>query len=271
MVITLDVAIPYYCNSNHIAETLSALVANPHINKIVIEDDASPEEDYQKLLRIVAQLSGPKFVSNSKKNQIQVIRRPEHLNIGCYENKRELLKHMSGWTILLDADNILNDTYIQCGIEAIEHSQYNTNVIFAPECAISFPYSPPETNLMYTKYAGQSIDPSHVLAHFTSDNQFICMMNTGNYIVHAPSYCRVITETYDRYFVDTIDVAVANTQWICSRDEVRTIYVVPGMTYAHRMHDSSISRRQSTEHEPYMRKLIMDKCAFYCHHYMRQK
>lgn len=123
------------------------------------------------------------------------------------------------WTIIFDSDNILKPDYL-------DHipTELDPDTIYLPDFA--WP------NFDYRKHSGKTIDASNI-REFISDDQGNMCLNTCNYLCHARTYAEVYQHNPLMKGTDTLWFAKL---WV---EAGKKFYVVPGMTYFHRVHRQS--------------------------------
>jgi|SRR6056300_260568 len=221
MVRQISVAIPHYNNAEFMRETLEHIYNDDRISEIVICDDCS--KDFEELQSIVSEFNNNKIVLLQNER-----------NLGCYHNKlHSVSKCSNDWAILLDSDNIMKKDYIDT---LFNIEKWNTNTIYAPVWAKTFPGERHSKFLNYNKFKNQYITPEMYL-HYFSTTDFKCLINTCNYFLPTKQYLDVMNKyNYVRETIDCFDSAVLFTDWLCNNNEV---FVVDGLIYLHRCHANS--------------------------------
>src|SRR4051812_27159120 len=96
----ISLALTHYNRFQFLTECIEQIKDDPRIGEIVISDDASTDDSYNRLaLRYAAD------------EKIKLFR--NETNLDCYANKREAVYQCrSAWVILFDSDNILTKEYL---------------------------------------------------------------------------------------------------------------------------------------------------------------
>jgi len=197
-------------------ETLVPLLIDNRIDEIILCDDCSQPDDYNKLVENCKGL--PK---------IRIIKNVE--NWHNQHNKRNALSFAKNeWVLLLDNDNIAGKDFI----DAFYGYQPISNYIFHPSFA-----SP---NFDYRIFNARIIN-RHNVSEFMDENIFIVLCNTNNYFVNRDEYLRVYQ--YDKS-VRGADGVYFLLNWLKVGNSV---YIMPDSKYFHRVHSGSeFLREQGT-------------------------
>lgn len=206
----LTLAITVFNRYDLLLESFANVIDDPRIDEILICDDHSKEEYWNKIKEL------PKF--NPK---IKVVRQLE--NRGMLVNKRDaIFNSKNEWVIIFDSDNVIGKDYLDAFEESFQ-IQFMGSIIYCPSFA--------KPNFDYRKYENQ-------LYHKTKkppleDPMCNCLFNTANYIVNREEYLNVWRENKEMVASDTIWM---NYLWMKSG---RTFAIVPNMHYFHRVHKDS--------------------------------
>lgn len=205
----ISICIPTYNRYDFVIQSIASVLKDDRIDEIVINDDASTDDSYEKLKSYYVDHAKVKFFRNE-------------VNLDCYANKKQTISLASNeWVILLDSDNVIDTTYID---KVFEFGEWDKKIILAPDFAMS--------EFDFTAYAGMTISRANVAANI-GRQFFETMLNCMNYFVNRDEYIRVWDAEVNPHTSDSI---YQNYRWL-SHDN--SIYVVSGMRYYHRMHDSS--------------------------------
>ena len=91
----ITLALPFWNTSRYFEEATRLSLNNDFIKEIVVSDDCSTDEEWEKLNEIV---------SNLNNDKIKLFRNEE--NLGGFRNKYTAVKHSTcEWVYLLDSDN----------------------------------------------------------------------------------------------------------------------------------------------------------------------
>lgn len=204
---TLTLAITTWNRYEMLLESFAGVIDDPRIDEILIMDDCSEVEYWNKIKEL------PKF--NPK---IKVVRQLE--NRGMSVNKRDaVFNSKNDWVILFDSDNIIGKDYLN----AIEKARLIPAVIYCPSFAKpNFDYRAYE-NMMFDKVGKPPLN----------EPMCNCLFNTCNYVVNRNSYLEVWQENKEMRGSDTIWF---NYLWMKAG---YYFAVIPGMHYIHRVHPGS--------------------------------
>jgi glycosyltransferase involved in cell wall biosynthesis len=230
----LSLAVTTYNRFDLTIQSFNKVINDSRISDILILDDASTDNSYEKLR---------KHFENIKKVKVT---RQAH-NRGMSKNKRDAISLVEGpWVLILDSDNVISSDYL----DALEEQWFmaggapNRHRIYAPDFA--------KPDFDYRKYSGQQFGGNKPVP--IHENAFNCLMNTCNFVVNQSEYLKVYKPNDDMKATDTVWF---NYLWLLAGN---SFFVVPGMEYEHRMHSGSgflqdvdYNMKKSEE----VRKLIM--------------
>lgn len=215
----LSLCITTYNRYEETIRAFSSVIEDERISEVVIVDDYSDEDIYDKLLN-------DPLIEHPK---VRLYRNSS--NLGMSRNK---LKSVSlanrEWCIVFDSDNILDTRYIDAVANSAplkDSSKLSkVNLILCPEFA--FP------NFDYRAYSNMVIGldtASHLLDK--GDSIFECLLNTCNYVVPRNEYIETWNDYPHVLGTDTINF---NRDWLFAN---KFFYIVPGMVYTHTVHKDS--------------------------------
>jgi len=244
----ISVSITHYNNSKFIKDALSFIEKDERIDEIVITDDHSNE--WEQLNNIVKELNIPK---------IKLIRNSE--NLGNFMNKLQGLSNCKNdWVILLDADNILTQEYL----DAIFKESLNSDTIYAPCWAHTFHTRGRRTNsppLNFAFMKNKVITPQAIRPYITKVSfrliNMECCLNVGNYFVNKNEFLKIENKAFGNYNkgkLSNVDYLQTNTEWLCNGKKIK---VVSGMEYEHRLHPDSCYKKSDKR----MGKKITTQCV----------
>lgn len=220
----ISVAITHYNNSEFLQESIKDAINDYRVSEIVVCDDKSRDEELVRLSQILTRINCPKIKLHINK-----------VNLGCYLNKIHTVSLCTNiWTILFDSDNILTRDYIN---RLFKIYNWSVSTIYHPSWAKTFP-GQSSPYLDYKKYENQYITPEKFVKYFYETN-FQCLVNNCNYFVpvHMFVECmKCVKDNYQRNRIDSVDSVVLFSDWLLCHNH---IYIVPGLTYGHRIHPNS--------------------------------
>lgn len=206
----ITIAIPTYNRVELLFESFVKVIDDPRVSEIVIVDDASDAHIWQELNELWM-FAHPK---------IKLFRNEK--NLDCYRNKREAVSKASNeWVILLDSDNVIDTGYLDAIVPA---RAIDRTVIQQPSFAMP--------HFDFRGFERQIVSKINV-ANLIKSTNFETMLNACNFVVNRDEYLRIWDGSVDPVTSDSI---YFNYKWL---EAGNSIYVVPGMSYTHRVHDGS--------------------------------
>lgn len=183
-------------------------IDDDRINEIVIVDDDSPAEVYSELKAFFEPIPKAKLYRNE-------------INKDCYFNKREAVSLATNeYVLLLDSDNVFSTEFI----DIIFKQHWTPERILQPSFA--------EPHFDFRKYSSLLANKNNI-AGYIKDSTFTTMLNAMNFFVNRERYLQVWDGSVDPVTSDSI---YFNYKWL---EAGNSIFVVPGLTYTHRVHDGS--------------------------------
>lgn len=208
----ITLAITVFNRYELLLESFSQIISDPRIDEVLIMDDCSKDEYWNKIKEL------PKF-----NDKIKVVRQLE--NRGMSVNKRDaIFNARNEWVLIGDSDNVFEKDYL----DALQnnwdkHKIPNRFWIYSPSFAKpTFDYRKFEDYVFNLDDLPKLNDPS-----------CNCLFNTCNFVVNREEYLKVWQENKEMRASDTIWM---NYLWLKSGN---CFYVVPGMHYFHRVHEGS--------------------------------
>lgn len=208
----LSLCITNYNRDVMTVESFRGMEAHPLIEEVVIADDCSEIACFNRLSSLVDGMKKVRLHRNQE-------------NLGMSVNKAKAVElAMNEWCILLDSDNVIDARYLDALAKHMEAFYLSPDVIYCPDFA--------EPRFDYRAFANYYITKFNALT-LAGMRMFDCLMNTCNYVVHRDTYLDVYEFNAKMKGSDTIWM---NYLWLKAG---KTLYVVPGMRYFHRVHDGS--------------------------------
>ena len=207
----ISLCITHYNRPEMLSESFMGVLTDERLSEIVIVDDCS---DAGK---------SPMDIWEHLPDKVKIHRNSK--NLGCYANKREAVsKAENEWVILFDSDNILDTAYID-RIENLLIAGVNRRTLYQPE------FARPHFN--FAEFSGVNFTRENVGRHASHSVTFCTMLNAMNYFVHRDEYLRVWENRTEPWTADSL---LQNYNWLNAGN---SIYVVPGLSYEHRIHEGS--------------------------------
>lgn len=235
----ISLCITTYNRLDLVLECFRDVLDDERVSEIVIVDDASDKEIYDTLEAVISDIDNPKVKLYRNEN-----------NLDCYLNKRRAVQLATNdWVIIFDSDNILTKEYIDQLYEArfssAGASWWSWKRIYQPSFA--------KPLFDFTVLQGQVIDKTNVgiyLGYSCTET----MLNAMNYFVNRHTWLEAFDDSVNPV---TSDSLYQNYNLLKDGCEV---YVVPGLTYEHRVHDGShykqnVKRTPQGFHESILQKL----------------
>lgn len=189
-------------------ECFEQIINDDRVSEIVIVDDCSTDGSYELLAN-----------SLKRENKVKLFRNEE--NIDCFNNKRRAIELATNeWCILADSDNIFGKDYL----DSIYDYSWREDTILTPSWAAP--------HFSFNAYGGIMVGRSNV-SEYIDKPLFEVMLNAANYFVNKHSYLSCWDGSIDPVTSDSIWVAY---NWL---KKSNYIYVVPHLTYTHRVHSGS--------------------------------
>jgi len=220
----ISLAIPFFNTSEYFLDCIKYALEDNFVSEIVVNDDCSTEQEYEKLLSLT-----------KDKEKIKVFRNEK--NLGAFRNKYETVKKCtSEWIYLLDSDNHpFEETYNI--IKTIPDD--NQNICYSPRRKFckndSNGYEVvPDYNF---KYDIIGIEESKD-AIFKKTKWFEWFFNTGNYVINRQMYLDSLKEAYDDEETPLLhaDTAAAYYFWLKNGGE---FIIVDDLRHNHRLRAES--------------------------------
>lgn len=225
----ISLCITTYNRTDLLFESFAQVMDDDRVSEIVIVDDHSDIEVFNRVFEFCANIPKVKLYRNGK-------------NLDCYRNKREAVSRASNeWVIIWDSDNVMTKEYL----DVVSNCGWVKTEVLNPSYA--------KPNFRFTDYSNFHIEDSNV-SRFMWDGNFQTMLNAMNYFVNRDEYLKVWDGSVDPVTSDSI---FHNYNWLKAGN---SIYVVPGLEYEHRVHSGShyqnnVRRTPRGFHEEIVNKL----------------
>lgn len=226
----ISISIPTWNRFEETMESFMDVYYDDRIEQITIVDDASDFRYYEQLAGLCSHLE-------------KVNLRRNESNSDCYRNKYlSLVFTYKQRSILLDSDNKISKDYID---KLYSIPEWDSKTIYTPSFA-----SP---HFDFRAYEGITVTKENV-AEYIDKPMFEVMLNAANFFVDRNEYIRIWDRDTDPVTSDSIYFCL---KWLEAGNK---IYVVPGLTYHHRVwEDSHYQKNQHRTpqgfHESILQKL----------------
>jgi len=198
----VSIVIPTYNRAEMLFRSFEQVINHPNVGEIVIVDDVSDDDIYERVFNYCAEQPKIKLFRNEK-------------NLSCFANKREAVsKAENESVIVLDSDNVIGMDYI----DTIMAQQWSPERILQPCFA--------RPRFDFRKHNSLLVHKGNI-RKYMSDGMFNVMLNAMNYFVHRDRYL----EAWD----NSIDPVTSDTIWMnyCWLRAGNSIYITPGLMYDH--------------------------------------
>lgn len=205
----ISLCIPTWEREEMLYESFMGVYEDPRISEIVIVDDCSNPDLFERVQNFCNFHPKIKLFRNA-------------INLDCYRNKREAIsKAANQWLIILDSDNIIDTSYLD---RIFEIKEWTKDVAYMPSFAMPlFNYEAYEY-VLFSKYN---------IAEYIDKPMVSTCLNCFNYFVNRDEYLKVWQSDIDPHTADSL---LHNYNWLCANN---LIYIVPKLYYQHRVHDGS--------------------------------
>jgi glycosyltransferase involved in cell wall biosynthesis len=226
---TVSICIPTWERPKQTIESFANVYEDERISEIIIVDDASSEESFDKLKQTTDHLPKVKLFRNET-------------NLDCYRNKKRTVELAdSDYVILFDSDNGLRTDYL----DRVFSLEWDSRTIFTPSFA--------QPHFDFTAYEGLTLS-KHNVSDYIYKPMLETMLNAANYFVNKNEYLRVWDGGTDPVTSDSIFQCY---NWLRHGNE---IYVTPDLTYDHVVHEGShyrnnVNRTPQGLHESILQKI----------------
>jgi hypothetical protein len=207
----IGIAITTYNRHTMTFMAFKDVLYHPRVSNITIVDDASSQNNYEKLLKLCD--------SYIDSGIIKLVR--NRVNLGMLNNKIKSAKECtdSEFILMADSDNIFKTKYID-NIPSL----LQKDIIYMPDWGMP--------DFDYRKYSGLRFDKNNI-QDYLNEPMFECLLNTGNWVVHRKTFINTVTSNPEIKGTDSIWFVY---QWLKSG---KKIMVVPEMRYTHVVHSGS--------------------------------
>lgn len=203
----IGVCIPTYMRPKMTMRCFMNVYHDERVAQIVIVDDASTNENWERLVDLCRGMDKIRLVRNTE-------------NLDCYANKYAAICHSGmDWNCLWDSDNDFDTVYLD---KIFEIGNWEEDTAYLPSFAAP--------HFDYRKYEGLLVTKNNV-SQYAHDSTFTTALNTANYFVNRSFYMKCWDSTVDPHTADSIYM---NCQYLKNDGK---LFIVPGLTYTHRVDD----------------------------------
>jgi hypothetical protein len=223
----ITLAIPFYNTSQYFKEAIQFSLNNDFVKEIVVNDDFSTQDEWEKLNQIVNTLNTDKI--KLFRNQV---------NFGSFRNKYcTVSKCSSSWVYLLDSDNHpFEDSYSL--IQNI--SEDNPLIVYSPQHLYCKNDDVEDYEVISNydfKYDSIGIEEVKDMV-FKKTKWFDWFFNSGNYIVNRDTYINALKKPYEDLNTILLDADTASSFYFLLRYGVE-FKIVKNLSHHHRLRKNS--------------------------------
>jgi glycosyltransferase involved in cell wall biosynthesis len=224
---TISLAIPFYNTSNYFLDCIKYSLDNDFVSEIVVNDDCSSKNEWDKLNQIINTLNVSK---------IKVFRNEE--NLGPFRNKYRTVNMCSNqWIYLLDSDNHpFENSYSLIGSVSDE----NPLIVYSPQhlyCKNDNVENYETISNYDFKYDSIGIEETKDMI-FKRTKWFDWFFNSGNYIINRNTYLEALKDPYQDKGTVLLDADTASSFYFLLKYGVK-FEIIKGLAHHHRLRKDS--------------------------------
>lgn len=205
---SISICIPTWNRFDFVIQSFEQVLHDDRVSEIILVDDASTDDSYEKLKWFFRHEPKVKLFQNS-------------FNLDCYYNKKRAVELATNeWCCLWDSDNIFSPDYL----DVIFDYSWDENTIHTPDFAM--------VHFDFRAYSGLMITRNNV-AEYIDKPMFETMCNACNLFVNRNSYLQVWDNSLNPITSDSIYFVY---KWL---ESGKQIFVTPALQYVHRVHSES--------------------------------
>lgn len=225
----IGIAIPTFNRADLTIESFAQVHDDKRIKSILINDDASELAQYERLQRNIEPFEKVKLCRNL-------------FNIDCSANKmRSIWLSECEWNILLDSDNVIDESYL----DRIFEYDWHPNIILTPDFAAP--------NFNFRAYSGLLLSKENIAEYIDKPMLETCL-NANNFFVNRDKYLEVYGD--DKTDPVTSDSIYFCYKWLAAGYKIQ---IVPGLKYFHRVHPGSHYQTQNKRTAPGFHESVLNK------------
>lgn len=276
----ITVCIPFYNSVDYIEDAIRLPLFDNRVDEIIINDDASDENEYEKLVsKVNSLLNGEqisydvnyRLISEQNANALpsvfymtsqdvseqskKIVVYRNRKNIGGFANKYETIKKSTNeWVYLLDSDNFLVD----CSIPSLYNiDEWDEKICYCPSTPIMERKDGWRAwdDWNHRRFGYEPIDLERIKLLFEVDDsfhsQYNCglgvngFLNTGNFFVNRDYYLKVLEEPIrENIEPHAADVLAFSYYWLVTGNMFQ---IVPDLYYYHRLRKNSFWQRTGNQ------------------------
>jgi len=235
----ISVAIPTYNSSKYLNTLLKSLQTYECIDEVVIQDDASNNEEFNAMKNIIKKFDNSLNI-NLKKNQ---------KNIGAFQNKYLNIQNCKNKNVYqLDSDNA-----IACNLDLVIQEINDDNFLYIPSKIFQFRKYKNVSKLLsliQKKYSVTFTKNDFIFSldkiqkeiqgieKYTIDKNINWVLNSGNFIVNKNKYIESMNVGFVNKIRPQMDAVAISYFWLKGGGEIKTL---KNLKHYHRKRYDSVS------------------------------
>jgi len=242
----ITLAIPFYNTSQYFLEAVEYALSDDFVEEIVVNDDCSTDDEWNKLNDIITNLDTDK---------IKLFR--NKVNLGGFRNKYTAVQNSScDWVYLLDSDNHPTEETLDI-IKSIENP--DSDVCYIPQTLLLYNKSDGYTNQVNYNFKYEKIGIDEAQDSLLKKTKaFDWFLNTGNFVFNREKYIMRLKSGYENQKEPVYACSIAfSYHWMINGGFYK---VVPGMKYYHRLRSDSYwiscGNNSNISREYYINKIV---------------
>lgn len=224
---TISLGIPFYNTSQYFIDCIQYALENDFVSEIVVNDDCSSEDQWNKLNQIVETLDT---------NKIKLFRNQE--NLGAFRNKYLTVFNCSNsWVYLLDSDNhAFKNSYdlIKSILDTDPLIVYSPQHLYCKNDDVENYEIISDYNF---KYDLIGVEETKDMI-FKQTKWFDWFFNSGNYVLNRDTYINALKEPYEDKSTTLLDADTAVAFYFLLKYDVK-FKVVESFSHHHRLRKDS--------------------------------
>lgn len=231
-----SIAIPTFNSSRYIKDCISPFLNMDIVNEIIISDDFSDNNEFQKLMNIINRLSKHKGLN------IEIYR--NNKNLGAFQNKFKAIEYCKNNNIYqIDSDNVPGKNIKKI----LSNLNIDKNLIYYPASIKQFRnsfFNRPLVNetLNLLNYE-TTVDLNFIISEIKDQQKIIdknikWLLNMGNFIVSKDSYLNTFRPTIGQATNLSADAVAISYFWIKSGKKIK---MLNNFYHFHRKRADSVS------------------------------
>ena len=208
----LSIAIPTFNSSKYLLELLNQVKKINKVNEIVIQDDASDENDYHQIIEIVENFK--------RSNNIEIELNRNEFNLGGFKNKYLTVENCKNDIVYqIDSDNIISNSTIKY-LNKKNFNKLNKNHLYVPGYIYVFKNNYQFTKLKkssHTKLTDNKLEinfediKENIQKNIITPKTIDWVLQIGNWLFNKSSYLEKLYQGFqsEKYPLEACSIAGA--------------------------------------------------------------